>query len=431
MSSPTSRTQTDILVAGAGAAGLSTALALAQAGFSVFCAGPIDRRANGRTVALFEASLRFYKALGIWQHFRGKTAPLAKITMIDATRPRFPVPTLTYAAAEIGLSAFGENIENDVLVDGLGEIASRAQNLTLRETLISDIRFDDEAVSAMLSDGHKVTAGLAVAADGRNSLVRTKAGIGTQSWTYPQIAYTALLSHAKPHRNISTEFHTRSGPCTLVPLRPIGGKPHRASLVWLMSPEAAERRRALSATEMAREIESQVDSLLGPMKIDGPGGFFPMVGMSANRLTCHRLALVGETAHIIPPLAAQGLNLSLRDAAALAEILEDARVLGEDIGSAQALRSYEDARRSDVFIRTNGIDILNRSLLMNNFPVDFLRSAGVAAFSMVGPLRRALMREGVLPHGNLPRLMQERPLRRSSHAVRGAKTDARERGMRR
>jgi 2-octaprenyl-6-methoxyphenol hydroxylase len=412
MSSPTSKTQADILVAGAGAAGLSTALALAQAGFSVFCAGPIDRRANGRTVALFEASLRFYKALGIWQHFRGKTAPLAKITMIDATKPRFPVPTLTYAAAEIGLSAFGENFENDVLVDGLGEIASKAQNLTLRETLISDVRFDDEAVSATLSDGHKVTAVLIVAADGRNSLVRAKAGIRTQSWTYPQIAYTALLSHAKPHRNISTEFHTRSGPCTLVPLRPMEGKPHRASLVWLMSPEAAERRRALSATELAREIESQVDSLLGPMEIDGPGGFFPMVGMSANRLACHRLALVGETAHIIPPLAAQGLNLSLRDAAALAEILEDARVLGEDIGSAQTLRSYEDARRSDVFIRTNGVDILNRSLLMNNIPVDFLRSAGVAAFSMIGPLRRALMREGVLPHGNLPRLMQERQVNR-------------------
>jgi 2-octaprenyl-6-methoxyphenol hydroxylase len=399
--------QADIFVAGAGAAGLSTALALAHAGFSVFCAGPIDRRANGRTVALFEASLRFYKALGVWQHFRGKTAPLAKITMIDATGVRIPVPTLTYAAAEIGLSAFGENIENDVLVDGLAAIAASTPNLTLREVMISDIRFEDEAVSATLSDGHKVTAILAVAADGRNSLARSKAGIGTQSWTYPQIAYTALLSHIKPHRNISTEFHTRSGPCTLVPLRPREGKPHRSSLVWLMSPEEAERRRALRDTEMAQEIERQVDSLLGAMEIDGPGGFFPMVGMSANRLACHRVALVGETAHLIPPLAAQGLNLSLRDAAALSEILEDARVLGAEFCSAQTLRAYEEARRSDIFIRTNGIDVLNRSLLMDNFPVDFLRSAGVAAFSMIGPLRRALMREGVLPHGNLPRLMQE------------------------
>src|SRR5262249_24073161 len=158
------------------------------------------------------------------------TAPLAKITMIDATGQRIPVPTLTYAAAEIGLSAFGENIENDVLVGGLAGIASTTPNLTLREVMIGEIRFDDEVVRATLSDGRKVTAVLAVAADGRNSLVRTKAGIGTQNWTYPQIAYTALLSHAKPHRNISTEFHTRSGPCTLVPLRPVDGKPHRSSL---------------------------------------------------------------------------------------------------------------------------------------------------------------------------------------------------------
>jgi 2-octaprenyl-6-methoxyphenol hydroxylase len=429
MSFPTPEMQADVLVAGAGAAGLSTAIALAQAGFSVFCAGPIDRRPNGRTVALFEASLRFYKSLGVWQRFRGKTAPLAKITMINATGPRFKVPTLSIAAAEIGLSAFGENVENNVLADGLAHIASTTPNLVLHEGMISDICFGDETVCATLANGHRVTALLVAAADGRMSLARTKAGIGTQSWTYPQIAYTALLSHAKPHRNVSTEFHTRSGPCTLVPLRPIEGKPNRSSLVWLMSTEAAEHRRSLPETDLAREIEEQVDSLLGTMEIDGPGGFFPMVGMKANRLACHRVALIGEAAHIFPPLAAQGLNLSLRDAAALAEILEDARVLGADLGAAQTLKTYEGARRSDVFIRTNGIDILNRSLLMNNFPVEFLRSAGVIAFSMIGPLRRALMREGVLPHGNLPRLMRERPVWRYLPFTREAKTEAPERGI--
>jgi 2-octaprenyl-6-methoxyphenol hydroxylase len=430
MSFPTPETQADILVAGAGAAGLSTAIALARSGFSVFCAGPIDRRANGRTVALFEVSLRFYKSLGVWQRFRGMTAPLAKITMIDATRPRIKVPTLSFAAAEIGLSAFGENVENNVLVDGLAHIASTTPNVVLHEGMISDICFGDETVCATLADGHKVTALLVAAADGRMSLARTKAGIGTQSWTYPQIAYTALLSHAMPHRNVSTEFHTRSGPCTLVPLRPIDGKPHRSSLVWLMSPEAAERRRSLSETKLAAEIEEQVGSLLGVMEIDDPGDFFPMVGMSANRLACHRVALIGEAAHIFPPLAAQGLNLSLRDAAALAEILEDARVLGADFGLAQTLKSYEDVRRSDVFIRTNGVDILNRSLLINSFPVEFLRSAGVVAFSMIGPLRRALMREGVLPHGSLPRLMRERPVSRYLPCTRGAETQAQELGIR-
>ena len=419
MSHSTADTQADILVAGAGAAGLSAALALAQAGFSVVCVGHVDTRANGRTVALFEASLRFYKALGVWPRFRGKTAPLARIAMIDATGARLPVPSVSFAAAEIGLAAFGENIENNVLVEGLAEIAAGTKNLVLHEDMIDDIRFCEDWVHATLANGQRVTAKLAAAADGRGSIARTKAGIGTRVWSYPQIAFTALLSHPKPHRNISTEFHARSGPCTLVPLRPAEGKPNRSSLVWLMSPEAAERRRALSNSELAQEIEDQVDSLLGKIEIDGPGGFFPMAGMSANRLVGHRIALVGEAAHIFPPLAAQGLNLSLRDSAALAEVLEDARVLGHDIGAVQTLKTYASARRSDIFLRTNGVDILNRSLLSNLFPIDFLRGAGLFAFSMIGPLRRALMREGVLTHGTLPRLMQERPARRFTLFSRG------------
>jgi 2-octaprenyl-6-methoxyphenol hydroxylase len=420
MSLSTAETQADILVAGAGAAGLSTAIALAQAGFSVVCVGHVDTRGNGRTVALFEASLRFYKALGVWPRFRGKTAPLARIAMIDATGARRPVPSVSFAAAEIGLAAFGENIENNVLVEGLAQIAAGTPNLVLHEDMIDDIRFCEDAVHATLANGQRVTAKLAAAADGRMSPARTKAGIGTRVWTYPQIAFTALLSHPKPHRNISTEFHTRSGPCTLVPLRGVENKPNRSSLVWLMSPEAAERRRALSNSELAQEIEDQVDFLLGKIEIDGPGGFFPMTGMSANRLVGHRIALIGEAAHIFPPLAAQGLNLSLRDSAALADVLADARAFGADIGSMQTLKTYATARRSDIFIRTNGVDILNRSLLSNLFPVDFLRGAGLFAFSMIGPLRRALMREGVLTHGTLPRLMQERPARRFTSFSRGA-----------
>jgi 2-octaprenyl-6-methoxyphenol hydroxylase len=399
----------DILVAGAGAAGLSAAIALNQAGFTVACIGNIERRASGRTVALFESSIRFYKALGLWPRFRDQAAPLEKITMIDATRARFRSPSVTFAAAEIGLSVFGANIENHVLVEGLAAIAGASPGLTLAEGLIADIVFTQDAVAATLADGQRICARLIVAADGRRSLARTKAGIGDRSWTYPQVALTVLLAHAKPHRSISTEFHTRSGPCTLVPMRGRAGKPHRSSLVWLMSAEEAERRRALRPDALAGEVAAQADHLLGAMEIDGPCGFFPMAGMSVPVLYGHRISLIGEAAHVFPPLAAQGLNLSLRDSAALVETLEDARAAGLDIGSTAALKPYGVARRRDISLRTNGVDILNRSLLSEFMPVDLVRGAGLFAFSMIGPLRRALMREGVLPHGALPRLMQPPP----------------------
>ncbi|VTZ28155.1 Ubiquinone biosynthesis protein UbiH [Methylocella tundrae] len=401
----------DILVAGAGAAGLSAAIALDQAGFSVACAGLIDRRANGRTVALFEASLRFYKSLGLWPRFRDKAAALEKIAMVDATNARFRAPSVSFAASEIGLSAFGANIENNVLVDGLAETAAARSRLALCQSLIEDICFDDDDVRATLADGRRIRAKLVVAADGRGSLARTRANIDARSWTYPQVALTALLAHAKPHRNISTEFHTRSGPCTLVPLRPHGEKLHRSSLVWLMSAADAERRRNLAPGELAREIELQVGGLLGAMELDGPCGFFPMAGMSVAKLFGRRIALIGEAAHVFPPLAAQGLNLSLRDIAALVETLEDARADGKDIGAAASLKAYGTARRGDISLRTNGVDILNRSLLTEFLPVDLMRGAGFFAFSMIGPLRRALMREGVLTHQTLPRLMQARPRR--------------------
>jgi 2-octaprenyl-6-methoxyphenol hydroxylase len=408
-----SKAQADILIAGAGAAGLSAAIALAQAGFSVICMGQVERRANGRTVALFEASVRFYKALGLWPALRAKSSALEKIRMIDATGARFSAPELFFAASEIGLAAFGINIENNVLSDFLAETAAQTPGLALREGFLTDLKFEADKVSALTADGQSIEAKLIIGADGRGSLARTKAAIGTRSWTYPQVAFTALLSHKKPHRNISTEFHTRAGPCTLVPLRPADQKPHRSSLVWLMTEAQAERRRVLDDESLAEEIEDQVKSLLGPMEIDGARGFFPMTGMRAHKVASHRIALIGEAAHVFPPLAAQGLNLSLRDIAALAEVLEDARGLGDDIGLVSTLTAYEKVRRGDIFWRTNGVDILNRSLLTDIVPVDLLRGAGFFAFSMIGPLRRAIMREGVLTHQDLPRLMQpvRRPLR--------------------
>ena len=398
--------ETDIIVAGAGSAGLSAAIALAQAGFTVVCVGAVPAHAPGRTVALFDGSLRFYKALGLWDRFAADAAPLEKIRLVDDTGSLFRLPPVEFPAREIGLDAFGENIENDALVAGLADIARATPGLTLIESLIAEVAPAPDAISASLDDGRKIGARLVVAADGRKSIARDAAGIAVEAWPYPQTALTVLLEHDQPHRDVSTEFHTRSGPCTLVPMVGRPGAPHRSSLVWLMSPREAERRMALGDAELAAEIEKQVHVIHGPMRVSGPRGAFPMGGLKAKSFAARRIALIAETAHVFPPIGAQGLNLSLRDIATLVETVEDARASGRDIGGEDALDAYDQGRRADVATRVRGVDALNRSLLADVVPIDFLRGAGLIALANIGPLRRALMREGVSPRGKPPRLMR-------------------------
>ena len=400
------KSEADIIVIGTGAAGLSVAIALAKTGFSVIAAGALELRGVGRTVALFEASLRFYDALGLWPQLAVHAAKIETIRMVDATGSRVPVPPIEFSASEIGLPAFGENIENDCLVEQLAAVSREIPSLSLQDERLVDIAEGRDHVSAIFDSGHRINAKLIIAADGQRSTVRAKARIGARRWTYPQVALTVLTAHEKPHRNHSVEFHTRNGPCTLVPLRAGAGAPHRSSLVWLMSEAEAERRRSLSEAALAGEIERQVEAVFGQMRLDGPCGTFPMTGLRVSRLTGRRIALLGEAAHVFPPLAAQGLNLSLRDTATLVDCVETARARGEDIGGPATLVAYADARRPDISLRTHGIDILNRSLLADFLPVDLLRGMGFLAFSMIGPLRRAVMREGILPDGHLPPLMQ-------------------------
>jgi 2-octaprenyl-6-methoxyphenol hydroxylase len=403
---PAAPSEADILVIGTGAAGLSAAIGFAKAGFSVIALGEAER-GLGRTVALFEASLRFYDALGLWPQLAECAAKIEAIRMVDATGSRVPIPPIEFAASEIALPAFGENVENDRLVERLTAIATNTPGLTLGREWLTDIAYGPDHVCARFESGRHVNAKLLVAADGHKSTVRTKARIGSRRWTYPQVALTMFAAHEKPHGGTSIEFHTRNGPCTLVPLPSSETARHRSSVVWLMSAREAARRKALPDAALADELEQQVGAIFGAMRLDGACGSFPMTGLRVSRLAARRIALIGEAAHVFPPLAAQGLNLGLRDTASLIDCIENARARGDDIGGAPALAAYAEERRADISLRTYGIDILNRSLLADLLPVDLIRGAGFLAFSMIGPLRRAIMREGILPRGHLPPLMQK------------------------
>ena len=341
--------------------------------------------------------------------------------IVDDSGSLFRPPPVSFSAAEIGLEAFGWNVENGVLVSRLAA-AARQRGLTHADD--QALRYDavDGAAEITLASGSSLRASLIVAADGRRSRLREQAGIRARSWSNPQSALTTILAHERDHRDTSTEFHTRSGPFTLVPL-----PGRRSSLVWVVRPQEAERLAGLDDEALSLAVERQAQSLLGHMRIDGPRAVVPLNGLSVERYGARRLALVGEAAHVFPPIGAQGLNLGLRDVAALRDAVIDARDAGEDIGGDDALARYQRRRDLDVRLRSAAVNGLNRTLLTDFLPIDFLRGLSLLALAGIGPLRRAAMREGVLPSVGAPRLMRPDALSpaRSADAGRRDRSSAR------
>jgi 2-octaprenyl-6-methoxyphenol hydroxylase len=392
-----SRSYSDALIAGAGLAGLSVSYGMAKAGFGVVCCGSVERTGRGRTVALLNQSVAFLKSLGLWADLEPRAAPLRSLRLIDDTGAFFPPRPVEFQATEIGLDAFGWNIENDLMAEALAARVEETPGVERVATGIEAYEFSPDAVRAKLGDGRGIVAQLAIGADGRESKARRAAGLTVRTHRYPQTALTAHLAHRLPHDDFSTEFHTRGGPFTLVPLPASASAPNRSSLVWVMGHEDARRRERLDDEALSREIEREAHSLLGAIRIESSRGFFPMIRQTVPKIAAERLALVGDAAHVLPPIGAQGLNLGLRDVEAIISCAVKARAEGRDIGGPETLRAYESARRPDVMLRTGAVDGLNRSLLTHFAPVDFARGAGLATLSAVGPLRRFVMRAGIGP----------------------------------
>jgi len=396
---------TDILVAGAGAAGLACALALADSRFSVTLVGRPEVSPAARTVALMDGSIRFLDALGVWSKIAANAAPLRVMRLVDDTRSLLPSPPVEFAASEIGIDAFGWNVENHLLVSALANAAREDARIRFVEDMVAAYEIGSSRARVVTAASGAIDARLVAAADGRRSGARRAARLPARTWDYPQVAITAAFAHTRPHNDVSTEFHTREGPCTFVPLPPAPDAPLRSSLVWLMSPQQAERRFALDDAEFCREAERASHLLLGDLSLIRQRARIPMQGLAAREMAGRRVALVGEAAHVFPPIGAQGLNLGLRDAAHLAELLCGADV-GADPGAPDVLARYERLRRGDVTSRTLAVDTLNRSLLSRFAGVEIMRGAGLFALANVGPLRRFAMREGVLPGVGASRVMR-------------------------
>ncbi len=379
----------DVAVVGPGPVGAAAALAMAQKGFRVALIGPSSARRDGRTVALMDGSWRLLAGFGVTKRLEDEAAPLATMRLVDDTGSLFRRPPTEFKAHEIGLDQFGWNVETATLSAALLDAVAGEPAIARLESSVSGMHADEDMAHLDLADGTALGAKLVAGADGRRSVVRAAMGIGGKEWQYPQAALTTIIRHSRAHRDVSTEFHTRSGPCTTVPL--LG---RRSSIVWMVTPEEGERLIGLDDGALGLAIEQRTHSILGAVSIDGPRGLVPMGGLSVERFSAQRTALIGEAAHVFPPIGAQGLNLGLRDVAALVEAA-DAR----DPGAAGGLAAYERSRASDVRTRTGAVDALNRSLLSDLLPVDFARGLGLLALDSIAPLRRFVMRQGLTPSG--------------------------------
>jgi 2-octaprenyl-6-methoxyphenol hydroxylase len=399
----------DVVVAGAGPAGLAAACLSAISGCRTACVAPDIKLANEpqkvepirRTVALMQPAIRLLETLGVWpQDLQQDCAPLDLLKIVDDTLTALAAPTVTFSSKELGDDPFGWNIPLELLVEKLSAKAI-ASDVSFIKAAVTGYQVHDTTAKISLDTSKSVTARVVIAADGRQSVLRRDAGISVSEWRYDQTALALSFSHSSPHHGMSVEYHKTSGPFTTVPL-----PGNRSSLVWMVRPGEVDAICALTTEQLATRLQLEMHGDLGLIEDATTPAAIPMSGMAARKYGANRVLLVGEAAHVVPPIGAQGLNMSLRDAANAAETISDAIRLGDDPGSDTLCASYDAGRRADVVPRQAAVDTMNRSLISEFFPLHFGRAIGMTALQHVPPLKRRAMLEGMNPSGSLPRSMR-------------------------
>jgi 2-octaprenyl-6-methoxyphenol hydroxylase len=405
---PSAEPPVDVVVVGGGMAGLTAALAFGTAGLSVAlvdrrpAAAALDAGFDGRTSALALGSQRVLDGLGAWAGMAEEAEPIWEIRVSDGNAPLF----LHYDHREVGDAPLGYIVENRHIRRALHDrLAACPAVRTIAPGSVEGLDREESGIRARLSDGRLIRGRLAVAADGRDSPLRRAAGIPVTAWDYPQTGIVCTVRHEKPHRGIAHERFLPAGPLAMLPMRG-----NLSSIVWTERRERAPHLLGLDDGAFAAEIARRFGPSLGALEIVGGRWSYPLALSHADRYVAPRLALVGDAAHAIHPIAGQGFNLGLRDVAALAETAVDAARLGLDIGGPEPLRDYERWRRFDSVALSAATDILNRLFSNDIAPVRLARDLGLAAVNRTPFLRKFFMRHAMGVVGDLPRLARGEPL---------------------
>ena len=392
----------DIVVSGGGLAGMVAAVAFAQAGFDTLCVDPApvipdqaDPSADLRTTAFLQPARQFLETLGIWDHFDPVSMPLDVMRIVDAGSPDSPAqPRVTkdFRSEELSDLPFGWNVPNWQARRCLAQIMADMPNLEFRAATHCDTLFTRETQARVrLSDGDTVTCQMVIAADGRGSKMRQEAGIDIKTTRFGQKALAFAVSHVIPHKNVSTEIHRSGGPFTLVPLPDRDGMPASA-MVWMERGPRATELVNMPKADFEQEMTDRSCSILGPLTLISRRSIWPIISQIADRLSAQRVALVAEAAHVVPPIGAQGLNMSLNDIKTLLELCKNDR---NAIGTQPMLDRYHSMRYRDIQTRVLGITALNKTSMLDAQPLRDARAMGINALYALPQVRRSLMQMGL------------------------------------
>ncbi len=406
---PQATIQADVAVVGAGMVGGTLACALARNGIKTAVVDQLEPSVmiapdfDGRASAIALSGRRLLEMIGIWPHLERQSGPIREIRIADGQSLLF----LHFDHADLGDEPLGAMVENRHLRAAIAtEMHRHPDTLSIiAPTTVTTMTSDADSATLSLDDGREIKTSLVVSAEGRGSKLREWSGISVSGWRYAQTAIVATIAHERSHEGIAHEHFLPAGPFAILPL-PDDGTIHRSSLVWTERADAAASYMALNDSAFLMEISDRVGGFLGDLSLVGPRFSHPLGVQFASRYTSGRMVLAGDAAHSIHPIAGQGLNLGLRDVAALTEIIVDGKHLGLDAAHPEGIARYERWRRSDNLLMATVTDVLNRLFSNDIGPVKLSRDIGLAAVNRIPPLKRVFMRHAMGTVGDLPRLMR-------------------------